>query len=107
MIESSSLFYYYIFEQNGRLNSFPTRRSSDLNAVFGATVNVPEHLVGALDFPVQVTYLADRKSTRLNSSHVTISYAVLCLKKKTRYVVYNEGNLSPVPNVSNEEEEQR
>src|SRR5690625_5730340 len=27
----------------------------------------------------------DRKSTRLNSSHVAISYAVFCLKKKTRY----------------------
>src|SRR5699024_12321531 len=26
--------------------------------------------------------LADRKSTRLNSSHVSISYAVFCLKKK-------------------------
>src|SRR5438874_7567525 len=26
----------------------------------------------------------DRKSTRLNSSHVEISYAVFCLKKKTR-----------------------
>src|SRR5690606_41169425 len=28
--------------------------------------------------------LRDRKSTRLNSSHVKISYAVFCLKKKTR-----------------------
>src|SRR5699024_12866967 len=27
--------------------------------------------------------LQDRKSTRLNSSHVSISYAVFCLKKKT------------------------
>src|SRR5437773_7693128 len=27
--------------------------------------------------------LLDRKSTRLNSSHITISYAVFCLKKKT------------------------
>src|SRR5690625_229769 len=27
-------------------------------------------------------YLGDRKSTRLNSSHVAISYAVFCLKKK-------------------------
>src|SRR5699024_11587560 len=27
-------------------------------------------------------YLLDRKSTRLNSSHVSISYAVLCLRKK-------------------------
>src|SRR5690625_4481343 len=34
--------------------------------------------------------LRDRKSTRLNSSHVAISYAVFCLKKKTdknRYMV--------------------
>src|SRR5690606_40811273 len=30
---------------------------------------------------------ADRKSTRLNSSHVKISYAVFCLKKKTRKVI--------------------
>src|SRR5256886_9787364 len=29
-------------------------------------------------------YFADRKSTRLNSSHSQISYAVFCLKKKTR-----------------------
>src|SRR5437773_8106317 len=28
--------------------------------------------------------LADRKSTRLNSSHITISYAVFCLKKKNK-----------------------
>src|SRR5690349_24958223 len=28
--------------------------------------------------------LGDRKSTRLNSSHVEISYAVFCLKKKNR-----------------------
>src|SRR3712207_8167212 len=28
---------------------------------------------------------ADRKSTRLNSSHANISYAVFCLKKKTTY----------------------
>src|SRR5690625_6470408 len=29
----------------------------------------------------------DRKSTRLNSSHVAISYAVFCLKKKNKQVV--------------------
>src|SRR3712207_9517713 len=29
--------------------------------------------------------LIDRKSTRLNSSHANISYAVFCLKKKTRH----------------------
>src|SRR5690606_40656950 len=36
----------------------------------------------------RVTRLSDRKSTRLNSSHVKISYAVFCLKKKKRI----EGN---------------
>src|SRR5699024_8415354 len=30
----------------------------------------------------------DRKSTRLNSSHVSISYAVFCLKKKIIYLFY-------------------
>src|SRR5690606_39719517 len=32
--------------------------------------------------PVTANAKADRKSTRLNSSHVKISYAVFCLKKK-------------------------
>src|SRR3712207_7964146 len=31
---------------------------------------------------LSVAYLPDRKSTRLNSSHANISYAVFCLKKK-------------------------
>src|SRR5256885_12693342 len=30
-------------------------------------------------------WLADRKSTRLNSSHLVISYAVFCLKKKKKH----------------------
>src|SRR3712207_8331171 len=30
---------------------------------------------------------SDRKSTRLNSSHANISYAVFCLKKKKQYLV--------------------
>src|SRR5699024_12104241 len=32
----------------------------------------------------------DRKSTRLNSSHVSISYAVFCLKKKTKIKHINQ-----------------
>src|SRR5690625_7073112 len=32
------------------------------------------------------THRRDRKSTRLNSSHVAISYAVFCLKKKNLYM---------------------
>src|SRR3712207_8909004 len=33
-----------------------------------------------------VSISLDRKSTRLNSSHANISYAVFCLKKKTEYI---------------------
>src|SRR5690242_21603609 len=33
---------------------------------------------------------SDRKSTRLNSSHMSISYAVFCLKKKNYLVDHNE-----------------
>src|SRR2546430_9429921 len=42
--------------------------------------------------------LQDRKSTRLNSSHSQISYAVFCLKKKTppRRSVRSSGLCSPV-----------
>src|SRR5690625_2739092 len=40
-----------------------------------ATIMVPNEFVGA-----------DRKSTRLNSSHVAISYAVFCLKKNTNNI---------------------
>src|SRR5690625_6403008 len=37
----------------------------------------------------EVTYsFLDRKSTRLNSSHVAISYAVFCLKKKNNFKSY-------------------
>src|SRR5437667_6681710 len=38
----------------------------------------PHDQDGCQGFPL------DRKSTRLNSSHITISYAVFCLKKKTK-----------------------
>src|SRR5947208_4951388 len=34
--------------------------------------------------------LEDRKSTRLNSSHQIISYAVFCLKKKKHQYIYNK-----------------
>src|SRR5438045_6681321 len=64
------------------LHSFPTRRSSDLfhseRPLFGASWNSRSAV--ALRSLHQ-----DRKSTRLNSSHLGISYAVFCLKKKTRY----------------------
>src|SRR3712207_7405249 len=40
--------------------------------------------LGRLDLQVKIRGFRDRKSTRLNSSHANISYAVFCLKKKKK-----------------------
>src|SRR5690242_21158499 len=37
-------------------------------------------------------FKADRKSTRLNSSHMSISYAVFCLKKKKKTQIHTTDN---------------
>src|SRR5207247_11234412 len=64
------------------LPSFPTRRSSDLFAEKpGAN---PQFRKNPLGLGNCLGVGRDRKSTRLNSSHEWISYAVFCLKKKKR-----------------------
>src|SRR3989442_9046426 len=45
-----------------------------------------------LDNPIGPCLNGDRKSTRLNSSHVRISYAVFCLKKKKLYAYRTSTN---------------
>src|SRR5207249_8783418 len=68
------------------LHSFPTRRSSDLSSGMSEAAQGRSILVTLLDVDtggVGEPRLRDRKSTRLNSSHVSNSYAVFCLKKKT------------------------
>src|SRR5437899_7048545 len=50
-------------------------------ATFGLDVLVRRHPVSGAYFVVPLA-ASDRKSTRLNSSHLGISYAVFCLKKK-------------------------
>jgi len=49
-------------------------------------MNDPEHRwnMKPATFYSEYKPLEDRKSTRLNSSHITISYAVFCLKKKKK-----------------------
>src|SRR5690349_22867087 len=69
------------------------RPVSDERAVLFRPVEAepPEHEgLDSLSFPA-----GDRKSTRLNSSHVEISYAVFCLKKKTKYLAIPR--LFPLP----------
>src|SRR5207248_10868998 len=92
---------------NCTLHSFPTRRSSDLEQGKLAMKARPAHRMYLGRVVVRLSAISgafrandnrtlsafllqfhsvrvplDRKSTRLNSSHRTISYAVFCLKKK-------------------------
>src|SRR2546427_4864425 len=53
------------------------------NLWFGMDLPLGAQLYGARD--TVLVSLLDRKSTRLNSSHSQISYAVFCLKKKKKY----------------------
>src|SRR5215475_15576609 len=48
----------------------------------GLAVTAAAWLINRAPVPAE-----DRKSTRLNSSHVKISYAVFCLKKKKRHIL--------------------
>src|SRR5256885_6320568 len=62
------------------------QRLDDLEALLdrGAKVLRPRHLIAHVDVVGPDAGGEDRKSTRLNSSHLVISYAVFCLKKKIR-----------------------
>src|SRR5438309_4503007 len=75
-------FFFYCPADPRDLHSFPTRRSSDLDVDPGQ--RPPRSLIQARMAGPAVRHRAwiDRKSTRLNSSHSSISYAVFCLKKK-------------------------
>src|SRR5205085_10381194 len=105
-------FFFSYYPHHLDLHSFPTRRSSDLMkfrelklrknpdcVVCGKNPSVTklidyeefcglrgqEKPVSTNSFEISVEELkrvGDRKSTRLNSSHSQISYAVFCLKKK-------------------------
>src|SRR5699024_4350770 len=52
----------------------------------GWTVFNQIELLFVIGLPIGLATKADRKSTRLNSSHVSISYAVFCLKKKKKKI---------------------
>src|SRR5205809_3806585 len=85
-------FFFYCSGALRVLHSFPTRRSSDLvrsarslsqgsvwKRCLGRASAVSARRAGA-----RHRFQTDRKSTRLNSSHGYISYAVFCLKKKKK-----------------------
>src|SRR5690606_39810975 len=71
------------FNVASNINSSPTNSPSDSSESF-ATNTCSSGFSGPSGTTPLSTYSTheDRKSTRLNSSHVKISYAVFCLKKK-------------------------
>src|SRR5438309_2230177 len=81
-----------------QLDSFPTRRSSDLcpscrPPAPGSPPPAPGARPGARwRSSGPPSALRDRKSTRLNSSHSSISYAVFCLKKFYNCDMYVDGH---------------
>src|SRR2546426_8164463 len=85
-------FFFLMIRRPPRSTLFPTRRSSDL-AGHGERPRGRgdsarrrrrdrEDLRGRAAAAPRTVSCRDRKSTRLNSSHLVISYAVFCLKKK-------------------------
>src|SRR6266581_1312867 len=73
-------FFFLMIRRPPRSTLFPTRRSSDLAAGIRVTDRSrPRRGDRAPAWPA--TRRRDRKSTRLNSSHPSTSYAVFCLKK--------------------------
>src|SRR5207244_13515329 len=92
-LRHTRFFCFFFFQCSGHhrhLHSFPTRRSSDLDQRSRSGPPSWRPIRGepfpSLFRPGAQFDVADRdrKSTRLNSSHQIISYAVFCLKKKKK-----------------------
>src|SRR5947207_4199732 len=93
------LFFFLIVRRPPRSTLFPYTtlfRSESRGHIFKSETDteVVSHLLeeavenGSVSVPIALASifprLEDRKSTRLNSSHTVISYAVFCLKKKKK-----------------------
>src|SRR3712207_7851761 len=85
----STLFPYTTLFRSRAVDALPQARERARRLQRGAVQLLPQHRLPDLGHePGQRPALhagaapVDRKSTRLNSSHANISYAVFCLKKK-------------------------
>src|SRR5690349_22642226 len=79
-------FFFLMIRRPPRSTLFPYTtlfRSMDYRAA-GAAAYLGLGATWAMGLSSSAAEIGDRKSTRLNSSHVEISYAVFCLKKKKK-----------------------
>src|SRR3989442_3270624 len=85
------LFFFLMIRRPPRSTLFPYttlfRSVGQAASLNNFVVEVDVRLAILHDAEQQRADVADRKSTRLNSSHVRISYAVFCLKKKNNPLV--------------------
>src|SRR5437667_2909226 len=78
----STLFpYTTLFRSAARARVRPGAEDAGVRALSAHPRGIDGGRIQRIGKPVRS---ADRKSTRLNSSHITISYAVFCLKKKKK-----------------------
>src|SRR2546422_8057630 len=85
---SLAIFFFFFFNDTATTEIY-TLSLHDALPIFKARVPNPERQLQAGMFiearlATDIRPNADRKSTRLNSSHGYISYAVFCLKKKKK-----------------------
>src|SRR5258705_4054652 len=85
------LFFFLMIRRPPRSTLFPyTTLFRSVELFVCAVVGLAGDAVQQVDEVAEVVgvdlFYLDRKSTRLNSSHLGISYAVFCLKKKKKYV---------------------
>src|SRR2546429_3232667 len=91
-----SLFFFLMIRRPPRSTLFPYTtlfRSRSLGSQSHAQRCLPPPLHSANEHKVGDVGAEDRKSTRLNSSHGYISYAVFCLKKKKKLAYKPDINL--------------
>src|SRR5256885_11223961 len=111
MIRALPLFYFFFFNDTATTEIY-TLSLHDALPIFFGVWHSDEHILASnskclaqnpidigdmlehLEYQHGVEGAVDRKSTRLNSSHLVISYAVFCLKKKKKqqpvYEVYSD-----------------
>src|SRR5437899_10010727 len=82
--QSSTLFPYTTLFRSAWTTTSSTLGSAIQPHNFWSSLNRPSRRKSSPSFTPYLSppFRADRKSTRLNSSHLGISYAVFCLKKK-------------------------
>src|SRR5947209_12502535 len=83
-------FFFLMIRRPPRSTLFPYttlfRSISHLVGLYAFARPCVRHLVAHAGATHRVVLPQDRKSTRLNSSHANISYAVFCLKKKKKQI---------------------